>query len=119
MKKTFFIVTAAITVLMASKSFAGNSLSISYLADLALTVPYASDVTLDYVAHKSCRKMKANDVSVDELRGLFREREFSELLILKVKGDSGAQYRDRLKTLCKDSAWADTVREETNALQLP
>ena len=109
MKKTFFIITAAITVLMASKSFAGDPLSISYLADLALTVPYASDVTLDYVANKSCGKMKANDMSVEELQGLFREREFSELLILKVKGDSDVRYRNKLRTLCKDSAWAETA----------
>ncbi len=105
MKKIIFMTVAvAVLIIVPSFSFADDIESVSYLAELALALPEAFDVTFDYVANKSCGTMKAQDMKADELQNLFYDRQFSEFLALKFKSDADQDYRTKLKTLCIGSA---------------
>ncbi|MBF0506823.1 MAG: hypothetical protein HQL09_08300 [Nitrospirae bacterium] len=102
MKKAIFTVIVVIALFASpSLAFADDSGSASYLANLALVLPEAFDVTVDYVAHKSCGTVKARDMTVDELQGLFSDRQFSQFLLLKLRGDDGREYQAKLGALCR------------------
>src|SRR5208337_270351 len=111
MKEIKFITIAVMALFMfivPSLSFAGDSGSVAYLAEMALALPEAFDVTVDYVANKSCGKIKAQDMNVDELEDLFYDRQFTEFLVLKFKGDADQEYEIKLKALCISLADVDT-----------
>jgi len=102
MKKAIFaVIVVAALFAGTTYSFADDSASDSFLADLALLLPEAYDVTVDYVAHKSCGTVNARDMNVDELQGLFSDIQFSQFLVLKLKGDAGQEYRIKLNALCR------------------
>lgn len=110
MKKIIFIIIAVMALFIVPYlSFASDLESVSYLAGMALALPEALDVIVDYVANESCGTIKAEDMNVDELQNLFYDRQFSEFLILKFKRDADQEYQIKLKALCISPADAGTA----------